>query len=111
MSIFVLAHVILALTSFRMISLVPHHLPRLIGFMPANRVDMDEFSRDAAWIGTAGALREIRKAIDSGANRSGDQRVLPRTDPERSRGNRDGTDSTMRAATDTSAPRREDNDE
>ena len=32
LSIFVMTHVVAALMSFRMISLVPHHVPRLIGF-------------------------------------------------------------------------------
>ena len=59
LSIYVMTHVIAALTSFRMIYLVPHHLPRLIGFMAANRVDMDQFSRDAALVGIRGALSKV----------------------------------------------------
>ncbi len=56
MSIFVMTHVIMALTAFRMISLIPHHVPRWIGFSGAGRVDMDQFGREAALIGVAGTL-------------------------------------------------------
>ena len=65
-SIFVMAHVVAALTSFRMISLVPHHVPRLIGFSSANRVDMDQFSRDAALVGVAGTLGRLDQGLNSG---------------------------------------------
>ena len=36
--------------------LCPHHLPRMIGFSSANRVDMDQFAQGAALIGTQKAL-------------------------------------------------------
>jgi conjugal transfer/type IV secretion protein DotA/TraY len=49
LSIFVMTHVVAALASFRMVSLLPHHLPRLIGFTAANRVDMEAFQQQAAW--------------------------------------------------------------
>ena len=65
-SIFVMAHVVAALTSFRMISLVPHHVPRLIGFNSANRVDMDQFSRDAALVGVAGTLGRLDQGLNRG---------------------------------------------
>ena len=45
LSIFVLSHVVAAIASFRMITLIPHHVPRMIGFSSANRVDMDEFAK------------------------------------------------------------------
>ena len=51
LSIFVLAHVVAAIASFRLIALIPHHVPRMIGFSSANRVDMDEFAQGAALIG------------------------------------------------------------
>ena len=60
--IFVLVHIVVALLSFRMITLIPHHLPKLIGFTSANRVDMEQFGRDAAIVGSASALRTIGKA-------------------------------------------------
>ena len=49
LSIFVMTHVVAALMSFRMVTLLPHHLPRLIGFTSANRVDIDAFQQQAAW--------------------------------------------------------------
>ena len=54
---FVLMHITLALVAFRLISLVPHHVVKLIGVAPANRVDMDQFGRDVGVVGTAGAMR------------------------------------------------------
>ena len=38
-----------ALMSFRMVALLPHHLPRLIGFTAANRVDHEAFYNQAGW--------------------------------------------------------------
>jgi len=68
LSIYVMTHVVAALMSFRMISLVPHHLPKLIGFASANRVDMDEFGRDAALIGVGGALKKLESTVQPNAN-------------------------------------------
>jgi conjugal transfer/type IV secretion protein DotA/TraY len=61
LAIFVLLHIVVALKSFSMISLIPHHVPKMIGFSPANRVDMDEFSKAAAWTGTQGTIQTINK--------------------------------------------------
>ncbi len=61
---FVLMHITLVLVSFRLISVVPHQVVKLIGVQPANRVDMDQFGKDVGVIGTAGAM----KAIQGGAN-------------------------------------------
>jgi hypothetical protein len=44
-----MTNVTAALMSFRMIALIPHHLPRLIGFNAASRVDMEAFHHQAAW--------------------------------------------------------------
>ena len=63
LSIFVMTHVVAAMMSFRMISLIPHHVPRLLGFSGGGRVDMDEFSRDAAVVGVAGALGTINNGL------------------------------------------------
>ena len=63
LSIFVLSHVVAAIASFRMITLIPHHIPRMIGFSSANRVDMDEFSRGAALIGANETLSTVRKGL------------------------------------------------
>ncbi|WP_161993582.1 DotA/TraY family protein [Muricoccus nepalensis] len=113
MCIFVLCHVVLALMSFRMISLVPHHVPRLIGFMPANRVDMDGFSRDAALVGAAGALKQIEGAITPKSVGGGVRQAVEhqRSDVENAGDHgskeRNGMDTTMRAATDTGGSARE----
>ena len=50
LTIFVMTHVVAALMSFRMVALLPHHLPRLVGFTAANRIDMEDFSQRAAWV-------------------------------------------------------------
>jgi len=63
LTIFVMCHVVAALQSFQLISLIPHHLPKMIGFSGSNRVDMDQFSRDAAYIGAGGALTTIRRGV------------------------------------------------
>ena len=109
-SIFVMAHVVAALTSFRMISLVPHHVPRLIGFSSGGRVDMDQFGRDAALVGVAGALRTLhgglKEAIPAGGSgpaarlaAPGSQRLGgPKTSSEL--GSNGGIDSTLSATTD-----------
>jgi conjugal transfer/type IV secretion protein DotA/TraY len=59
LAIFVLLHIVVAIKAFGLISLIPHHVPKMLGFSPANRVDMDEFSKAAAWTGTRGTLRTI----------------------------------------------------
>ena len=66
LSIFVMMHVVAALYSFRMISLIPHHVPRWIGFSGAGRVDMDQFSRDAATVGIGGTLTTLDAGLRKG---------------------------------------------
>ena len=63
LTIFVMCHVVAALQSFQLISLIPHHLPKMIGFSGSNRVDMDQFSRDAAYVGAGGALTTIGRGV------------------------------------------------
>jgi conjugal transfer/type IV secretion protein DotA/TraY len=116
LSIYVMTHVIAALTSFRMIYLVPHHLPRLIGFMAANRVDMDQFSRDAALVGVGGALTTINRGMRAGvpgggaAQLSGPVRQIGRPagsgtgEGGGTGGRAAGMDSTLQATTDVSQP-------
>ena len=112
LSIFVTIHVVAALQSFRMISLVPHHLPRLIGFMSGGRVDMEQYSRDAALVGIGGTM----KLIDKGAHetmraltRAPGQIAGPRAALTSNLGNtpspQSGMDSTLRAATDNPEPK------
>ncbi len=61
-SIFVMMHVALAFMSFRLISLIPQ-IPRMIGFQLEHRVDMEQYGRDAAVIGVAGALTNLRAGV------------------------------------------------
>ena len=42
-----MTHITAALMSFRLFALMPHHLPRLIGFSAANRVDTEAFYQQA----------------------------------------------------------------
>jgi len=110
LTIFTLTHIVSALLSFRMISLIPHHVPRLAGFGSANRVDMDQFGRDAALVGAAGALRTLEGTIrpprfgpGDGASQAGygSQSRLPAPSSGGQAGtNAGGMDSTLRAATD-----------
>ena len=64
--LFVLTEVTLALLSFRMISLVPHHAIQLMAIKPANRVDMDRFAQDLGLVGMAGTMQRF----DPGQSRS-----------------------------------------
>jgi len=63
LSIFVLAHVVAATASFRMITLIPHHVPRMIGFSSGSRVDSDEFAQAVGLIGTQKALGTIERNL------------------------------------------------
>lgn len=106
LNIFVMLHVTAALMSFRMVTLLPHHLPRLIGLSPANRVDTEQFYHQAAWqpgLEVAGAAgRNLSQATAIGGRR---QDSLPRgatraiAGPEGS-GSDDSMDTTLRATTD-----------
>ena len=104
--IYVLTHTVTAVLSFRMISLVPHHVTRLAGFGSANRVDMEQFGRDAALIGAVGGLRAINDTMSAAARsmREGEgtlgfdgQRRLGGPNNTSTNG---GVDATLRAATD-----------
>ncbi len=116
-SIFVMMHVALAIMSFRIISILPHHLPKLIGFGAANRVDMDQYSRDAALVGVGGTLTSLRRGLVSAAGKGTEAgHALPGPRPALAgpgRGaaaDREGggsVDTTVRAASDTSPPREE----
>lgn len=113
---FVLMHITLALVAFRLISVVPHQVVKLIGFQPANRVDIERFSQDVGTVGTLGTMRAIQgganSAVDS-ARSVGDERRRMLTDESggggggggRSRRTRSGTDTTLAAASDVSPPR------
>jgi hypothetical protein len=125
LSIFVLAHVMAAITSFRMIALVPHHIPRLIGFSAANRVDMDDFAQGAAIIGTQEALSTLSSTVDpkrlaSGAANSGGgqggQKLLGappggRDGATSTKSGQSGLDTTLQATTDMGGGRPEPGDD
>jgi len=115
---FVLMHITLAFVCFRLISVVPHQVVKLIGVAPANRVDMDQFGKDVGLVGMAGSLGAIRggtqAAISSAA--SGDrngggagQRLLAGS-PGRTPGaggsaaTSSGSDTTLSAQSDISSP-------
>jgi hypothetical protein len=117
LSIFVMTHVVAAMMSFRMISLVPHHVPRLLGFHGAGRVDMDQFSRDAAVVGVGGALATIEGGLKKGVSNAsqsaiGNDPVARLSGPSDDGGGsgasrrpsgqspQGGMDTTLRAATD-----------
>jgi len=112
LSIFVMTHVIAALMSFRMVTLLPHHLPRLIGFTSANRVDMDEFQQRAAWAPGEMAAGGAQRAIKAGSQGLGSTMQSLQRGPagyiagpasaSPRNGGAGGMDSTLRATTDTS---------
>lgn len=115
---FVLMHITLALVCFRLISVVPHQVVKLIGVAPANRVDMDQFSRDAGVVGMGTSLTAIRggaQAAISSAGGSGTpgagigQRLLANPaggsrDLSGSASRSAGNDSTLSAQSDVSPP-------
>ena len=112
---FVLMQITLALLSFRLISVVPHHVVKLIGAQPANRVDMDQFSKDVGLIGTAGAMRTIQGGANAAlthAQRSGAARQLQIADDggnvtsanDRSGRGANAGDTTLAAASDIVPP-------
>src|SRR5208282_3345056 len=126
LSIFVLSHVVAAIASFRMITLIPHHIPRMIGFSSANRVDVDEFSQGAALIGTQKALTTLsdtvnpRRLTSGAASNEGQngQKLLGSSDKgvlggsSTSAGaNSSGMDTTLQATTDMGGGMREPEDE
>jgi conjugal transfer/type IV secretion protein DotA/TraY len=123
LSIFVLTHITAAILSFRMIYLVPHHLPALIGFGGHGRVDHDQFSAAAAWVGTQSTLNTIRSGFsprnisqsqignNSGAGSPPKAIAAPRkalTGPNIQNTSGGNMDSTLHASTDVTPPATED---
>src|SRR5262249_40004200 len=113
LGIFVMTHVIAAMMSFRLVALLPHHLPRLIGFTAANRVDIEDFSQRGAWAPGQEVANFTTTALDQGAQRFiTPQRRLPGrpagyiSRPGRGSGEAQadagGMDTTLRATTETS---------
>jgi len=115
LSMFVLVHIVAAIQSFKMITLIPHHLPRLIGFSSAGRVDVDQYAKDAALIGIGGTMAGIKDGASAGVKRIGQGGVQEQVNrltggaganaAEGGNSNSShGMDSTLRAATDNSGP-------
>lgn len=114
LGMFVLMEITLALVSFRLISLVPHHVIKLIGFQPANRVDIERFSQDAGMVGMGATLSTIKGGagtiVDSA---KAGQRQLAQNNGEegqhsdKSSPRRLGQDSTLNAQTDITPPAEE----
>jgi hypothetical protein len=117
LSIFVLAHIVAAIASFRMITLIPHHVPRMLGFSSQNRVDMDEFAQGVGLIGTQKALMTIGENLRPERQLSetkklggqGDQKAIGSNGNKNnsSSGSSSGIDSTMQATMDMGGPRQE----
>lgn len=121
-SMFVMMHVVAALYSFRMISLIPHHVPRWIGFGGAGRVDMDQFSQDAAIVGIRGSMKTLQEGMTEGMKSAGKvtgpakaalpapTRALasPGSSGSSSKGTGGGMDTTVRATTDLTPSAKED---
>ena len=114
---FVLMHITLALVAFRLISVVPHHVVKLIGVQPANRVDMDQFGRDVGMVGMGASLTAIRGggqavlgAVQRGAGGGGasgaGQRLLGAGASGAAAGAHAnaGNDTTLSAQSDVSSP-------
>jgi hypothetical protein len=107
LNIFVMLQVTTAITSFRMIALLPHHLPRLLGFTAANRVDIEAFQQQAAWGAgqsvAGGTVKSMQSSLGAIKDRAAQNKSLPRqpagliSGPES--GASEGLDSTLRATT------------
>jgi len=119
LAIYVLTHITAAILSFRMIYVVPHNLPALIGFGSHSRVDHDQFSQNAAWVGARGTLDTIseglspRKQQPQIGNNSGASSGQPLgitgprnqiSGPRNQTGSAGHVDSTLQASTDVSPP-------
>jgi conjugal transfer/type IV secretion protein DotA/TraY len=110
LNIFVMLQVTTAIASFRMIALLPHHLPRLLGFTAANRVDTEAFYQQAAWGAGQSLSSRTDQALRAGLNGVGvaaeKRKNLPRNSgglisgPTDTGGGGESLDSTLRATTD-----------
>ncbi len=62
LNIFVMTEVTAAFMAFRMIALLPHHLPRMIGFTGASRVDAERAANVVGSRTGAGMQQTLSKA-------------------------------------------------
>lgn len=105
-------HITLALVAFRLISVVPHQVVKLIGVQPANRVDMDQFGKDVGMVGMGASMRGIeggaRNVLSSAgrASSGGGQRLLGNGGGggTKAGGSANGVDTTMSAQSDITPP-------
>ncbi|GAN97670.1 hypothetical protein Geu3261_0228_005 [Komagataeibacter europaeus NBRC 3261] len=94
-SLFVMIHVTLAFISFRMISILPQRVPAMIGFGDVDRVDIDQFSRDAAVVGMAGTLLSIQQSL-GGSDRTATQPMDDKNSKQIYTGANKAVDTTMK---------------
>jgi conjugal transfer/type IV secretion protein DotA/TraY len=116
LAIFTLIHIAAAIMSFRLITQLPHHIPRILGFSPANRVDAEAFAGEAAYIAARPALGAIGQGLNRALSQtSSKQNQLPSPQKQVGHsGNREnsagsgqnrGIDNTFQATTDISQSR------
>ncbi|WP_249197647.1 DotA/TraY family protein [Gluconobacter kondonii] len=79
LGMYVTVHITLALMCFRLIAILPERVPAMIGFHEGNRVDLDQFSRDAAVIGMAGTLKGIQSSLTNGLPAKGNSQLANST--------------------------------
>ena len=111
LNIYVMMHITAALMSFRLVALMPHHLPRLLGFTAANRVDTEAFWTTGAYSPSNMVAGETRKGLVDAGQQVGErmqslnapaQRRI--AGPAQQETAAEGMDTTLRAITDTSGP-------
>lgn len=105
---FVVMHLVTTTQAFRLISLAPHHIVKLAGIAPANRVDMDSVAQQMGLAGMASSLQSIDRSVVSMANslRQGMQKQEPAAlthDDETGR-SRAALDRTVAASSDIVPP-------
>ena len=110
LNIFVMTNVVAAVMSFRMIALIPHHLPRLIGFNAASRVDAHDFSQQGAYLAGLGTAQGVQRSLAAGSDQYGKgiarlsanrQRLIGTGSGAAEGEAEDSMDTTLRAMTDT----------
>ena len=107
---FVLMTMTLALVSFRMISLVPHHVIKMLPFVqPANRLDIERFSQDVGAVGMAGTLNSVKSGRDAMLQAAQASERIGSTGGDGGQGARGpirllGHDTTLNAQTDVIGP-------
>lgn len=79
LGMYVMVHITLALMCFRLIAILPERVPAMIGFHEGNRVDLDQFSRDAAVVGMAGTLKGIQSSLTNGLPAKGNAQLANST--------------------------------